>query len=176
MKSNYLKLALVLIWLALIPRVNAQPGCPTNFPYTESFCFTNNSGTIEHGAELTEGCQIEICVKIKPKLTCYPECNYVSQDGWYSTYCTIIDVGSTNCIYVPSTTNPITDCWDVEITMKIVGHSQPPLESDVNDITIEPGVSYSDDCEQNSQDFTVIKRLSGSGFNFDIRLRRFTGG
>lgn len=174
MKKTLQILVLVCILFSIPLRINAQPGCPLNFPFTETFCFTNNSGTTEFGNELTDGCQIEICVKIKPKLSCYPECNYASPDGWYSTYCTVIDVGNTNCINIPSTHNPITSCWDVEISMKIVGHSQT-LTKDVNQIDSD-GAMYGDDCEQNATDFTVIKLIPGGGYNYDIRLRRVIGG
>lgn len=168
---------MLLCFLSSYAIAQSENGCPLNFPFTETFCFTNNSGTTEHGAVLTSGCTFEVCVKVKPKLSCYPNCNYVSTDGFYSTYCETVTVGSTLCFNVPSTHIPMTDCWDIEISLRIVSHSQT-LNANMQDIDIFEGVTYGDDCENLPGDKTNLKRLSsGMGnFNFDIRLRRLAGG
>jgi hypothetical protein len=153
---------------------NGPDPCPSNFPVTETFYFTNSSNMNEYGSIIDEGCDYQVCVKIKPKLSCFPNCNYASPDGYWSSSCTIISVGQTQCISIPSTSAPITDCWDVDVTLKVVGHSQT-LISPVPQIGYVNGVAYPDHCSGNG--YTVIKRITGGAgnYNFNFFLRRFTG-
>jgi hypothetical protein len=172
--KNYL-LAIMAVTCFLTSSL-AQDGCPINFPFTESLCFTNHSNKTEFGSVLTEGCDYQVCVKIKPKPSCYPECTYASEDGYWSTYCVTVSVGNTQCISIPSTTKPITDCWDIDITLKVVGHPATLVKA-MNAIIVKGvnGEAFSDDCENNDNDWTVIKSVLGTGdFNFGIYLRRFT--
>jgi hypothetical protein len=155
---------------------NGPDPCPSNFPVTETFCFTNSSNyNFQGSSPICDGCDYQVCVKIKPKLSCFPNCNYASPDGYWSTTCTIISVGQTQCISIPSTSAPITDCWDVDITMKLDGQAPTLISSLENDY---PMVGHhkllSDHCLEGWS--SALKRISGSGtYNFNITTYALLG-
>lgn len=151
---------------------NGPDPCPSNFPETATFCFTNNSDVTFNNIPVPgDGCDYEICVKIKPKLSCFPNCNYASPDGYWSTYCVTIAVGQTQCINIPTTSTPITDCWDVDITMKVVGHAATLTSNMDNHFPVSGNFrNIHDNCLEGATWYTRLTRLSGtsSTFNFNI--------
>ena len=164
---------IIYLFMVLFSQGVFAQNCPINFPYTSSFCFTNNSGKDDFGNTFSAGCDFEVCVKVKPKASCYPECNYVSTDGFYNTICKTVESLDSVCIIMPSSTDPITDCWDVDITIQIIGNT-PKLSKELLDIDFFDGESYYDDCLGLATDQTFIKRLVlGNGtYNFLIYMRR----
>lgn len=154
---------------------NGPNPCPSNFPETATFCFTNNSDyNFEGSSPIGDGCDYEICVKIKPKLSCFPNCNYASPDGYWSTYCVTIAVGQTQCINIPTTSNPMTNCWDIDITMKVVSHAPTLISNLENDFpTIGEYKTLNDNCFEGWS--SALKRISGTG-NFNFRITSFVLG
>ncbi len=174
-KSNLLFLAISGLSFLSFSQSELPPG-PCNFKETETICVTNNSNRLESGSILSAGCDYQVCVKIKPKTNCEINCEMLlDPDGYYIQVCHNLAVGETFCLPLPVVSHPITDCFQVDLTIKVVGHAVT-LATNLPTLHTFNGMSYSDDCNNLLQDHTVIKKITGPGdFNIGIFLRRYTG-
>ena len=176
MKTKQIYYLSVIILLSIFTiksygQVGNPPPGPCNFTETESFCFTNNSNYTVNDIPLSiAGCDYEVCVKIKPKIGCELNCELLlNPNGYYIEHCFTLAVGETHCFNVPTPSHPITDCFEVTITMKVIGHTPTmirDLESHFPNISEYIGV-LNDHC--NDLWASAIKRIAGSGtYNFKI--------
>lgn len=156
------------------------PPGPCNFTETETFCFTNNSDLLEtEGNAPGDGCDYEVCVKIKPKVTCEIECEMLlDPDGYYVAQCQTLAVGNSFCFTMPTPSHPITDCFEVIITMKVISHSPTLIANFANGFPFVGATQQlSDHCIENDNYVSILKRVgTGSGtYNFKIFTRVYTG-
>ena len=176
MKTKQIYYLSVIILLSIFTiksygQVGNPPPGPCNFTETESFCFTNNSNYTVNNIPLgIAGCDYEVCVKVKPKLGCELNCELLlNPNGYYIEHCFTLAVGETHCFNVPTPSHPITDCFEVTITMKVIGHTPTmikDLENDFDDITAREWLY--DHCSGFPWN-SVMERISGSStYNFKI--------
>lgn len=166
---------LVVCFISFSTFAQEPPPGPCSFSETETLCFTNNSGKTEFGGNLTSGCDYQVCVTITPKPSCEMNCEMLlSPEGYYIRQCYTLAVGELFCFSMPTPSHPIDNCFDVNVQGKVLGHSQ---SYSISLHGLETGYGlYEDDCFGQSQDWTVFKKIPGSGtYNYGIFLRRYTG-
>ncbi len=157
------------------------PSGPCNFSDFEKFCFKNSSNQTFGGSPLTLGCDYEVCVKIKPKPECSINCEMVlNPNGHWVETCFILAVGQQHCFNIPVPSKPITNCFIVEITMKVVTHSPTlvtNLQSDFPNVGLFKMIHKH--CLPSATWYSTLERIAAGGsvdYNFNIITVGILGG
>jgi hypothetical protein len=177
--TNYLVAFLAIVCLSFSSLAQEDGGngngnpCNWNFNQTANFCFTNSSDhTVDNIPLSILGCDYEVCVKIKPKPGCFTGCAYQpTPNGYFSEDCNTVSVGNTICFAIPTTHNPMTDCWDIDITMKVVSQSITMNANLEDDFPVSGTYKQiHDHCLEDETWYSRMIRTSGTGNNFNFNI------